>query len=51
MIISLFTACSTPKKAVLTQKDLPRVIDSLYQADQATAKIRPVDSISKSDPF
>ncbi|MBL0269960.1 MAG: hypothetical protein IPP99_15155 [Chitinophagaceae bacterium] len=44
LIISLFTACSTPKKAVLTQKDLPRVIDSLYQADQATAKIRPVDS-------
>jgi len=44
LFISLMVACSTPKKAVLTQNDLPRVIDSLYQADQATAKIRPADS-------
>lgn len=44
LFISLLTACSNSKKAVLTKENLPRVIDSLYRADQSTAKIKPPDS-------
>lgn len=42
-LLTLFS-CSTTKQNHLTRENLPHIIDSLYQADQSTAQIRPADS-------
>jgi hypothetical protein len=44
-LLTIFS-CSTTKQNLLTKKKLPHIIDSLYQADQLTAQIRPADSAS-----
>ena len=37
-------SCFNTKQVTVTKKQLPSLLDSLYQADQSTANIRPADS-------
>lgn len=42
--ILVIISCSTSRNATFSKEQLPRLIDSLYQADQSTMNIRPADS-------
>jgi hypothetical protein len=44
LCLTILFSCSPTRQLHLTKKQLPGLIDSLHQADQSTATIRPADS-------